>query len=92
MCIPSQYLIRNEYDFNVSRYRTFGEVFYGDNLAQSDTGHLETATQVAMESGILCWARPIIPAELKFIRLSETQAALPEQIRFQRNVVPDTGI
>ncbi|PXF47025.1 hypothetical protein BWQ96_03215 [Gracilariopsis chorda] len=79
---PFEFPIREEQTFDVLMYRNRGEMGYCDRLADLETfawGNVPVARQEA-----LCWVRPILRAEFRFLPRTTRSAFLQDFIRDER--------
>ena len=75
-------LVPPEYGFDLSRYRTYGEISYGANLALFDPTQINLASPIPAD--ILLWGRPILRAEFRYLRRPTGEGTYSDRIRMER--------
>ncbi|PXF40140.1 hypothetical protein BWQ96_10156 [Gracilariopsis chorda] len=80
---PNEHPVPVQYRFDVAFYRTFGEVGYGDRLANVLDELDRFADVVQPYQDLILWARPILRAEFRYLRRPSRSTYL-EGLRFER--------
>lgn len=74
--------ILTNFRFAVAFYRTLGEVQYGTNLARL-ANSVEHYRDIPVHKNLLCWTRPLLSAEFRYLT-RESRSSCPQRIiRFE---------